>query len=747
MKLSWILFLTAAISGGLLTSIAGDASVDDIFTQSQTALGASGAPRGNRLAQNEQNPDAGTIAEQIRATQRPPRSSQQGTDSFPAPIVSQVQPPPTGEDGTGQSAPEQPIEPEVDESALRYFAARGDRARLEAEIARLRTLYPNWTPPPDPLAVPENRDRQLEDMWQLYSEGHYAEVRKAIAERLARESGWQPPPDLLERLQVAESRVRLVNASNLKQYSTVIEIGAATSSLLNCGDVDVLWRIAEAFIRTDRRQRGVDAYTYILKNCTNSQERSATIEKAAELLPYGSVQALLALEQTGQSGSREFDGIRNELARRFVGEAGEKPELTIDSQYLERIRGLAAREQRASDSLLLGWYYLRRNNMAEAERWFRASREKENSAAASQGLAVALIARNAAAEAEEVMYGWRSDSEEATATYLAATANLLSGDPLPSIPEPVLQRMAVAVLQEKYVPTAQQLGWYARALDQPQTAIRWFETALQWKPDDEPSAYGLAITKQQINDRAGVQALQRAWAGRSERIANLALLTARTPSSAPTRPPVSSGTSIQARPSASPDGPSPKAVVAGREAGPAETRRSIGCSTTAQITGLSSDQALARGWCLMDLNRPIEAAAAFEVALQSRTQRVREDAAYGQSLAYLRLGLTSKAAVAATKAPQSSQRAVELQVAILADYAISAFDAGRYREALIYLDQRSELRPESADLTILRGYSYMNLDRPRDALRIFEAVAATGNRDASRGMADVRAMLQLGGGT
>ncbi|WP_440410392.1 tetratricopeptide repeat protein [Neorhizobium petrolearium] len=729
-----------------MTSIGGT-DVDDIFAQSRTVLSASAAPRGNHLAQNEHNPDAGTIAERIRATQLPPRSSQQGTDSSPAPLVSQVQPPPTGEDRTGQSAPEQPIEPEIDESALRYFAARGDRARLEAEIARLRTLYPNWTPPADPLAVPENRDRQLEDMWQLYSEGHYAEVRKAIAERLATESGWRPPPDLLERLKVAESRVRLVNASNLKQYSTVIEIGAATSSLLNCGDVDVLWRIAEAFIRTDRQQRGVDAYTYILKNCSNPQERSATIEKAAELLPYDSIQALLALEQTGQSDSREFDGVRDELARRFVGEAGEKPELTIDPQYLERVRDLAARERRASDSLLLGWYYLRRNDMAEAERWFRASRERENSAAAAQGLALALIARNAAAEAEEVMYGWRNASEEAKATYLAATANLLSGDPLPSVPEPVLQRVAAAVIREKYVPTAQQLGWYARTLGQPQTAIRWFETALQWKPDDEPSAYGLAITKQQINDRAGVQAIQRAWAGRSERITNLALLTARASSSASTRPPASSGTSIQATPSASPGAPPPKATIIRREAGPVETQGATGCSTTAQTAGLSSDQALARGWCLMDLNRPLEAATAFEVALQSRTQRVREDAAYGQSLAYLRLGLTNRAAVAATKAPQSSQRAVELQVAILADYAISAFDAGRYREALLYLDQRSELQPESADLMVLRGYSYMNLDKPRDALRIFEAVAATGNRDASRGMADARAMLQLGGGT
>ena len=61
----------------------------------------------------------------------------------------------------------------------------------------------------------------------------------------------------------------------------------------------------------------------------------------------------------------------------------------------------------------------------------------------------------------------------------------------------------------------------------------------------------------------------------------------------------------------------------------------------------------------------------------------REEAAYGQSLAYLRAGLANDAAVAATKAPMNHQRAAELQVAILADRALSAFTAKRYHEALL----------------------------------------------------------------
>lgn len=39
---------------------------------------------------------------------------------------------------------------------------------------------------------------------------------------------------------------------------------------------------------------------------------------------------------------------------------------------------------------------------------------------------------------------------------------------------------------------------------------------------------------------------------------------------------------------------------------------------------------------------------------------------------------------------------------------------------------------------VLRGYCYLNMKMYDDAMRIFQAAAATGNRDATRGLADVR---------
>lgn len=639
----------------------------------------------------------------------------------------------------------------VDESALRYFASRGDTARLQAEISRLKALYPDWTPPKDPLAIPQNDDKQLEAMWQLYSQARYAEVRKAIADRQTADPAWQPPADLLDRLNVAEARTRIINASDLKQYETVVRVGAETPSLLTCSEVDVLWRLAEAFFYTDKPQRSADAYGYILSNCDNTAERLATVQKAAALLPAATVENLLAKEKALPDGKMEFDSIRDDLARRFVAEANKDGKAVVPSQYLMRLEKLSETQALASDALLLGWYYLPRGDMEAAEKWFRKSNDKEDSASASQGLALVLIDRGLPLDAEDVMYTWRDASDEANAVYHAATANLLAVDPPLTIKADILKRVAAETTKKRDAATAQQFGWYARALNQPQTAVQWFKTALGWKLDDEPSAYGLAVTYLQLEDKQGVAEVQRLWSGRSERIARLGeKQTQPTVSADESKIPGAVQPAGNARPAvAETVAVSDQAV---REVRIDAVRKPVvrrgtttsarGCRTTIDPRTLSPDAALSRGWCLMEINRPLEAAAAFDIALSGTSTKTREDASYGQSLAYLRAGLSSKAAVAAVKTPQSRARAYELQKAILADKAIAAFDGGRPRETILVLDQLKQITPERKDLMSLRGYAYLKLKRYGDARQIFEALAAVGDKDGLRGLATINSIMR-----
>ncbi|WP_065376672.1 tetratricopeptide repeat protein [Ensifer adhaerens] len=700
-----------------------------------TVIGVAGLTDGGFLRQDNSKfnilpqPEA-AVAVGATAEQSARRTAPQFTE------VAQVQKP--GDEAAGGKAA-----PVVDESALRYFAAKGDTARLQAEISRLRSLYPDWVPPSDPLAVPRNNDVALETMWRLYAEGRYAEVRKAIAERQAKEAAWQPPSDLLERLNVAEARARLVNASQLKQYETVISVAASTPSLLTCSEVDVLWHVAQAFAETKRPERARDAYLYVLNNCENAPERLATVQKAAAVLPYATMQDLLALERNSPEGVAEFESIRDDLARRFVAEGDADKALAVDAKYVQRVEKLAEAGGMASDALLLGWYQLRRDNMNAAEQWFRRAHDREDSASASQGLALTLIARKVPAEAEAVLYPWRDSSSDALATYFAATANLLAIDPPMALDAAVLARIAEETTKAREPATARQFGWYARALNQPATAAQWFATALRWKPDDEPSAYGLALSRDQLGDKDGVVEIQRLWSGRSDRIARLGEVEELRDKVNPVQPPV-----VETRRSA-PDSAQRTLVVAETPrrtvvrtspaggAGQKVVRTGAGCRTTINPAALAPQAALARGWCLMDLNRPLEAAEAFEVALQAPASQTREDAAYGQSLAYLRVGLTNKAAVSATKSRQSQGRVDELQTAILADRAIAAFDAKRYREAILFLDQLGQISSRRQDLMVLRGYAYMNLKRYDEARRIFDALAATGNRDAMQGLAAI----------
>jgi cellulose synthase operon protein C len=628
----------------------------------------------------------------------------------------------------------------ADLSALRYFARRGDTVRLQAETARLRALYPTWVPPENPVADVAGGDPQLDAMWKLYGQQRYAEVRKAIAERQKAESAWQPPEDLISMLNMGEARQTLVQSSDLKQYNAVIETASVNEGLLTCADVDVLWRVAEAFAKTDRPQRSRDTYGYILTNCMVPAERIATIQKASTVLPAAMLDGLLVLEKPDASGKPEFEGLRDDIARRFVTEATDNPATTAPTFWLERLQKLAQTNQLASDALLLGWYSYRHNNTKDAEKWFRMAHDKQDTASASQGLALVLGARKDFAAAEQVMYRWRDSSDEARSAYLAAATNLLAQDPAVVIASDVLQRMATATVSAKHADTAQQFGWYARVFQQPEQALKWFSLAVSWQPDDEPSAYGLAVTAQELKLPKDVQRIQTLWAGRSARIASLSERkqgNTKAISSAPSIERENVG-SVQPETTVARHIPTNSSnrrarnATAPRQAGPTS------CLASVTARSLPADQSVAQGWCLMNANRPAEAVDAFDRGLASTQAKVRSDAAYGKSLAYIRLGLTSNAAFAATSSDLDTKRATELQVVLLADRAVASFQAGRYSETINLLDRRARLATERVDLMVLRGYVYLKLKRYGDATRVFQSLAAIGNRDGVKGLADVK---------
>ncbi len=100
----------------------------------------------------------------------------------------------------------------------------------------------------------------------------------------AEAAGLDAPCPLIAQLELGEARLRLVAASNDKAYERVIDEGAAHPQLLVCDEMDILWRVAEAFAKTGREPRSQDTYRYILTSCDAAKERLATMQKAAQLL-------------------------------------------------------------------------------------------------------------------------------------------------------------------------------------------------------------------------------------------------------------------------------------------------------------------------------------------------------------------------------------------------------------------------------------------------------------------------------
>ena len=650
-------------------------------------------------------------------------------------------------------------QPQVDESALRYFASQGDTRRVNAEIARLRALYPNWTPPSDLSqlsgAAAAAPDPLIERLWNLYREDRIAEVRAAIAERQSSDPNWKAPEELVTALETVEARRRLTNASDTGKWRTVLQVATEAPSLLTCVNVDVLWRVAEAFARTDQPNRTRDVYTYLLQNCANPGERLATLQKALTLLPEQQMTALLQFERKTGESPDDFTSIRDELARRRVERASLDSKVTASAEDLAVVERLIQNTNEAGPLLILGWYNYHHGNPARGLELFKTALDRNGGTKAAEGYAMSLRALERLSDAEAFAYEWRERAPENMKIYLDVATALLSQDPPPRLEPSVIARIVPVVTAQRFSDAAQALGWYSYNTEQIRTARDWFRTALTWKADEEASAYGLALTTQRLTDRAGFNAVVAQWRGRSQRIADLAdganpasrrqpVVTQPVVAQAPMPEPIESPPPVQPR-QVTVERVETEQTFARTEDNvrrrQTQARSALGrnCAMTRNPAGLSGDSALTRGWCLMEINRPMEAVAAFDQATATGSSRAREEAAYGKSLAYLRKNLTSEAAIAAAEAPQTRERRVELGASILTQRALASYRDGRYVETLLALSERARIVPEQNDLLLIRGWSYLKLGRYNDAEKVFRAVQQTGySEEAAAGLNAIR---------
>ena len=403
-------------------------------------------------------------------------------------------------------------------SALRFYASQNDLARVAAEIRLLRAKYPGWEPPTD-LFSDERPGESEQALWDLFAKHGFAGLKNAIAERQRQTPGWKPSSDLSTKLTLAVAYDQMVHASDAKDYGTVLDVAAANRGLLTCGNVDAIWRSAEALASTGDEPHALDAYRYVLTNCTNAPERLATVQKASTLLKSpDAVNSLVAMGKRLPDGTNEFADLRFDAMRRRVGDAlaAKQPAQPADLDQLAT-RAHAANGEK--DAELLGWYGLSRQDYAGAEGWFREALKHGPAGKPAEGLVLALRdgGKNDEAVALARQYApLGPDNRKLMIEGLVA--NLDGKVPLAA---DAVKTLGAAIDDAHDADAAQALGWHLFKAKATADAQGWFRKSLAWQPG-EAAAVGMMVTSKQLKQPADFAATVTQYGSTYPRVAELA---------------------------------------------------------------------------------------------------------------------------------------------------------------------------------------------------------------------------------
>ena len=174
--------------------------------------------------------------------------------------------------------------PRVDETALRYYASLGQKARVAAETARLAKLDPRWHAPDDLATARPGRPDEAA-LWALYKQDRLDEIAKAIALRQSVEPAWVPSEDLTAKIKIRQLRARIIDLAKAEEWHAIVQSFKQNGIAWAKDDAEALWIIAEAYARENDCGEAYIVYRPILADHVDPAERRATIEHAIALIP------------------------------------------------------------------------------------------------------------------------------------------------------------------------------------------------------------------------------------------------------------------------------------------------------------------------------------------------------------------------------------------------------------------------------------------------------------------------------
>ena len=600
-------------------------------------------------------------------------------------------------------APIAPSSANVDTSALIYYMQQHDQIRVEAEIRRLRVLNPGWEPPAD-LSSLASAPSDEQPLWDLYGADRLDELRTEIARRSAHDQGWRPSEELLTKLRLREVRRQLIACSDRQDWRCVIDLATQTTAIVDPADLESTWRIAQAHGRSGNPRRAAEIYQLILASETRAPERLATVQKASSVLDGTDLAGLVALGRTTANGTREFDSVRLDIARRHLGSfltdkaAGSPAEEDLSALSISAAHSL-------EDANLLGWVRARQENWSDAEHWFRLALNVGQNPKSALGEAIALDHLGRKEDARRLAEDWRDRDETIADLFVDQVSAQLTGKPTAEIPASRLAAFATMVRSRQIASGAAALGWYAYDSRQYEAAAAWFERAMDWKPDAK-CAEGQILSLQHLPNKAKLKETLTQYAALYPDVVKGLTQPATHAARSQT---------ASAKPSANGDGAAACSALLQQPAGK---------------SSLAAKTRLQQGWCYLNAQRPQEAAAAFET-LGGEQGTLGSEAAYGLSIARLRSGETARAVAAATVL--SPEKRNEIGAVALAQQAISAFDQGRYEEVNAILTRRRAFADPTRDLEMLRAWALLKSGQKSAALNLFASLDVAMSTRETRG--------------
>ena len=379
----------------------------------------------------------------------------------------------------------------VDESGLRYYASLHDVARAEAEIRRLKGLYPDWVVPTN-IYSPSGQGNDEQPFWDLFADNRLDELRAGLALRMKGDPTWKPSRDLTTKIEHKEASIRLVKFSDARDWTQVLEIADSTPGILHCAYMDIDWRVEEAFAKISASTRAFEIFHAIIASCTDHGDRVATIRKAIGVFTTDQVKTLIAMGVKGSDGAGEFDEIRLDLTRARIGKinAGQTGD-EIEPEALRELEA-ASEKSRAKDDLgLLGWFEFGRSHWARADKWFALALLQVQKDGPSEdikfveGHALALVKQGQIDQARDFAFDWRDASKTMRDIYIGAMATLLTRrDPPAILAQAVLDDFVAIVKTDHSFAGAQALAWYHYDRRDWETAIAWYEDGFAWRGID-----------------------------------------------------------------------------------------------------------------------------------------------------------------------------------------------------------------------------------------------------------------------